>query len=185
MNKPREQKRMSDEAVKERSGKTWTEWFKILDKAGAKKMSHQEISAYLHKEQGVGPWWCQMIAVDYEHARGLREKFQKCDGEFAASGSRTLNVPIGRIYEAWADEKLRRKWLSGVKMEITASTKDKSIRAKWNGQASRVSILFYKKGPQKSQVTVDHMKLASSKECQTMKDYWFEALNSLQKSLGG
>lgn len=183
MKKPREQKRMSDDAVKERSGKTWAEWFKILDKAGARKMSHQEVTAYLNEKQGVGPWWCQMIAVDYEHARGLREKFQKCDGEFAASGSRTMNVPLGKVYEAWADEKLRRKWLPGVEMEITTSTKDKSIRAKWNGGATRVSILFYKKGPQKSQVTVDHMKLASSKDCEQMKKYWFEALSRLQSEL--
>ncbi len=183
MKKPREQKRMSDEAVKERSGKTWAEWFRILDKAGAKKWRHQDITAHLAQRHEVGPWWCQTIAVDYEHARGLRDKFQKCDGEFAASGSRTMNVPLGKAYEAWADEKLRRKWLPGVEMEITTFTKDKSIRAKWNGGASRVSILFYKKGPQKSQVTVDHMKLASSKECQAMKDYWFEALNRLESTL--
>ncbi len=94
MKKPREAKRMSDAAVKERTGKTWPEWFKILDKAGAKKMRHQDISAYLNEEHKVGPWWCQMIAVPYEHERGLREKFQKCDGEFAASGSRTLSVPL-------------------------------------------------------------------------------------------
>ena len=48
MKKPREAKRMSDAAVKERTGKTWPEWFKILDKAGAKKMRHQDISAYLN-----------------------------------------------------------------------------------------------------------------------------------------
>lgn len=181
MKKPKEQGRMSDAAVKERSGKTWAEWYKILDKAGAKKWRHQEITAYLIEKHEAGPWWTQMIAVDYEHARGLRQQFQKCDGEFAASGSRTMSVVVGKAYEAWTDEKLRRKWLPGVEMEITTSTKDKSIRAKWNGGASRVSILFYKKGPEKSQVTVDHMKLASSKECAAMKDYWFEALNRLQK----
>jgi hypothetical protein len=70
-------------------------------------------------------------------------------------------------------------------MEITTQTKDKSIRAKWNGGASRVSILFYGKGPQKSQVTVDHMKLADSKESEQMKSYWFEALNRAQKLLEG
>ena len=65
MRKPRESKRMSDEAVKERTGKTWAEWFKTLDQAGAKKWQHKDISAYLRDEQKVGPWWCQMVAVDY------------------------------------------------------------------------------------------------------------------------
>jgi len=47
MKKPREAKRMSDSAVRERTGKVWAEWFKILDKAGAKKWQHKKISAYL------------------------------------------------------------------------------------------------------------------------------------------
>ena len=34
---------MSDEAVKAKTGKKWDQWFPILDKAGAKEMSHQDI----------------------------------------------------------------------------------------------------------------------------------------------
>jgi hypothetical protein len=182
--KPREQKAMSDEAVKARTGKVWAEWFEILDKAGAKKLDHKGITALLHKE-GVGPWWGQMIAVPYEHARGIREKFQKCDGEFAASGSRTLNVPISKLYTAWTDEKLRRKWLPGAKMEITTATTNKSLRAKWAEGKSRLSVNFYPKGPAKCQAAVDHMKLESSAECARMKSYWFEALNRLEAELQG
>ena len=185
MKKPREAKRMSDAAVKERTGKTWPEWFKLLDKAGAKKMKHHDIAAYLKTEQKVGPWWCQMIAVPYEHERGLREKFQKCDGEFAASGSRTLSVAISKPYDAWTDEKLRQRWLPNAKIEITTATENKSLRAKWNRDASRLSVNFYPKGAGKCQVAVDHMKLASSKECAKMKTYWFEALNRLQEILEG
>ena len=185
MKKPRTQKRMSDEAVKARTGKVWAEWFEILDRAGAKKWQHREIAAYLKKEQKVGAWWCQMIAVDYEHARGIREKFQKCDGEFAASGSRTMNVPMTKLYGAWTDEKLRQRWLPGAILEITTATPNKSLRAKWDGGKSRLSVNFYAKGPGKSQAAVDHMKLASSKECAKMKAHWFEALDRLQKILEG
>jgi hypothetical protein len=182
MKKPRMQTQMSDEAVKARTGKVWAEWFEILDKAGAKKLDHKGITALLRKE-GVGPWWTQMIAVPYEHARGIREKFQKCDGEFAASGSRTLNVPIGTMYEAWTNEKLRRKWLPEAKIEITTATRNKSFRAKWHDGQSRLSVNFYAKGSGKAQAAVDHMKLANSKECAKMKNYWFEALNRLEAQL--
>jgi len=48
--------RMSDAAVKEKTGKTRKEWLAILDKAGAKQMSHQEIVKYLNTKQGVGAW---------------------------------------------------------------------------------------------------------------------------------
>jgi hypothetical protein len=183
MKKPRTQKQMSDKAVKARTGKVWSEWFGILDKAGAKKWDHQAITAHLRNEHDVGAWWNQMIAVAYEHARGLREKFQKCTGEFSTSGSRTLNVPMGKLYQAWTDEKLRRRWLHGAKMEITTATPNKSLRAKWDNGKSRLSVNFYPKGAGKHQAAVDHMKLANSKECAKMKTYWFEALNRMEKQL--
>jgi hypothetical protein len=183
MKKPREQKRMSDEAVKERTGKVWAEWFRILDKAGAKKWNHKDITKYLHEKQKVSEWWSQMVAVDYEHERGIREKFQKCDGEFAASGNRTLSVPVTKLFAAWTDEKLRECWLPEAQIEITTATPGKSLRAKWDDGDSRLSVNFYGKGAGKTQVAVDHMKLRSSKECAKMKAYWFEALNRLQAEL--
>jgi hypothetical protein len=177
--KPKEAKRSSDEAVKAKTGKVWEEWFNILDKDGAKKWPHKEISAYLRDKHKVSAWWCQMVAVGYEHERGIRQKFQKCDGEFSTSGSRTMAVPLAKAYAAWTDEKLRKRWLPDGKIEITTATPGKYVRAKWNGD-SRLSVGFYSKSSEKTQVAVDHEKLPSSKECAKMKAYWYEALNRLQ-----
>ena len=182
MKKPRVNERSTDEAVKAKTGKVWGEWFKILDKAGAKKMKHQEITAVL-RERGVGPWWNQMVAVGYEQERGLREKFQKCTGEFSASGSRTMAAPMAKAFAAWTDDKLRKKWLPDGKLEITTATPGKWVRGRWGD--SRLSVGFYAKGGAKTQVAVDHGKLADSKESAKMKDYWYEALNSLQAMLEG
>jgi hypothetical protein len=182
MKKPRETKRSTDEAVKAKTGKVWAEWFKILDKAGAKKWAHKEIAAHLHEKQKVPAWWSQMVSVGYEHERGLRQKFQKCDGEFSAGGSHTMVVPLAKAYAAWTDEKLRQRWLPGAKLEITTATPGKYVRAKWD-EDTRLSVGFYSRGPDKTQVAVDHSKLANSKECAKMKSYWFAALNRLQDIL--
>lgn len=182
LSKPRETKRSTDEVVKAKTGKVRAEWFTILDKTGAKNWPHKEIAAYLHEKQKVTAWWCQMVAVAYEHERGIRQKFQKCDGEFSASGSRTLSVPVVKAYAAWTDEKLRQRWLPRAKIEITTATQGKYVRAKWD-EDTRLSVGFYSKGSEKTQVAVDHSKLANSKECAMMKSYWFEALDRLQKML--
>jgi hypothetical protein len=182
MAKPRETKRSSNEAVKAKTGKVWAEWFAILDKAGAQKMPHKEIAAYLYENQKVSGWWSQMVSVAYEHERGLREKFQKCDGEFSASSSRTLAVPLAKLYTAWTDDRLRAKWLPNAPMEVTSATLGKYVRAKWNGD-SRLAVGFYAKGPRKAQVAVDHGKLANSRECARMKSYWSAALNRLESLL--
>ena len=61
MKKPRETKQSSDEAVKAKTGRIWAEWFKILDKVGAKDWPHKEISVFLHEKQNVPSWWAQMV----------------------------------------------------------------------------------------------------------------------------
>lgn len=67
-------------------------------------------------------------------------------------------------------------------MEITTATPGKSLRAKWDA-TGRLSVYFYAKGAGKTQLAVDHMKLASSKESLKMKSYWSSALGRLEKFL--
>jgi len=55
------------------------------------------------------------------------------------------------------------------------------VRGKWG--ASRLSVGFYGKAADKTQVAVDHGKLASSRESAKMKSYWFAALGRLQNIL--
>jgi hypothetical protein len=49
--------RLSDAAVEAKTGKTWQEWFAVLDAAGARAMDHHSIAAYLYKQLGVPGWW--------------------------------------------------------------------------------------------------------------------------------
>src|SRR5437867_8122338 len=132
---------MSDAAVELKTGKTWAEWFKILDAAGAKKMTHQEIVAVLSQQHGVGPWWQQMVTVTYEQARGLREKYQAASG-YQVSRSATIAVPIAELYKAWADEKTRGRWLDAEGMVIRKATPQKSMRITWVDGKTSVEVGF-------------------------------------------
>jgi hypothetical protein len=175
--------RFSDEAVKAKTGKVWAEWFQILDRAEARKMAHTEIASYLHDECGVPGWWTQMVANQYEQAHGMRSARQSTDGKFAAGVSRTLEVPLAKLYSAWTHGGTRRRWLKDDRMEITTATKNKSIRAKWD-DATRVSVMFYAKGAAKSQVVVEHLKLENAAESRRSKKFWAEAIDEMQKALG-
>ena len=162
---------ISSEAVKKATGKDWKEWFAILDKAGAKKLDHRGIVEIVGTFGG-GPWWQQMVTAAYEQERGLREKHQK-GGGYAARGSRTVNVPLGKLYEAMEAPLKKEK---GV--EIRRATPGKSVRVKWK-DGSRVSVNCYAKGAGKTQVTVQHEKLAGAKDVVRLKKYWGEALGEL------
>ena len=174
--------RMSDEAVQAKTGKTWKEWFAILDKAGAKKLTHQEIVKYLNTRQGVGPWWQQMVTVTYEQARGLREVHQK-PGGYEISVSRTINAPISKVYHAFANDKARNAWLPEEGLAVRKATPNKSMRVTWNDVKTSLEISFLSKGDNKSQVVVQHSKLPNAKASTTMKAYWGKALDRLRASL--
>src|SRR6202163_3349304 len=95
---------VGSDAVLRATGRAWDEWLKLLDRAGAKKMPHKDIAMMLSRKFEVPDWWSQMVTVGYEQARGLRSVNQNAAG-FAANASRTLAVPVGRLYDAWNDPK--------------------------------------------------------------------------------
>jgi len=169
--------RMSDAAVASKTGKTWPNWFKHLDAAGAKKMTHQQIAAHL-RENGVGPWWTQMVAVTYEQARGLRDKHQKPEG-YEISVSRTIEAPVGKAFKAWTVEKLRQQWLP-AKLAIRKATTNKSLRITWEDGKTSLAVAFLPKGANKSQVVAQHSKLPNATSANRMKKFWSEALERLK-----
>jgi hypothetical protein len=150
---------------------------------GAEDRPHQDISMYLQEKRKSPPWWSQMVAFGYERQRGLREIHQTSGGDFAASASRTFNLPLAKLYEAWTDQKLRRGRLPDAKIEISTATTNQSVRAAWDVGKSRVGVYFYGKGEGKTQIAVDHLKLTSAKESARMKSNWREVLDRLQKWL--
>ncbi|GAB4293639.1 MAG: hypothetical protein Kow0098_14650 [Ignavibacteriaceae bacterium] len=169
---------VSTEAVKQKTGKSWAEWFKLIDKAGGAKLNHREIVAFITKNYKVTPWWQQMIAVSYEQERGLRDKHQKPEG-YQISKSKTFPVPVSEIYDLVASVAERKKWLKDYNFNVTKETKYKSIRAKWIDNRTNIEIQFYQKDPQKTQVVVQHSKLPDSKEANKMKTYWAKQLEKL------
>ena len=179
--KAKQTPRMSDEAVESKTGKTWIRWFKHLDAAGAKKMSHQEIAAHLSTKHGVRPWWTQMVAVTYEQARGLRDKHQKPAG-YEISVSRTIDAPVGKAFKAWTDEKTRKKWLPS-NLTIRKATANKSLRITWEDGKTSLAVAFLSKGAGKSQVVAQHSKLPDAKAAAKMKKFWSEALDRLKEVL--
>ena len=176
---------MSDAAVKVKTGKNWSEWFAILDKAGGKKMTHKQIVAHLVKHHDVKPWWQQMVTVNYEQARGLRDKHETTSG-FSISRSATVGVPAAALFKAWHDKKTRDRWLqknARGELTIRKATPGKSMRITWHDGATHVEAMFYPKGAGRSQVTVQHSKLRNASAGAKMKKFWGDQLAKLKALL--
>mgnify|MGYP003551269970 FL=1 len=104
---------IGDDAVAKATGKDWKQWFELLDRAVCKKMTHQEIVAWVVRQRAISDWWSQMVAVTYEQSRGLRAVHEKPQG-FEIGVSKTINLSRAMLFTAWHDEKLRRLWLKNI-----------------------------------------------------------------------
>lgn len=169
---------VSDDAVKAATGKTWAEWFALLDAAGAMQMNHTKMAAYLYEQLHCPEWWNQMVAVGYEQERGLRDKHQTPTG-YQIRCSKTIGVPIRVLFEAWQNEETRYRWLDAPLL-IRKATPEKSVRITWVDGKSSLEVYFYPKGDARSLVSVQHRKLPDAMKAEQMKAHWAEALERLK-----
>ena len=180
---PAYEPRFSDEVVRERTGKSWREWFALLDAWGAKQREHAEIAAWLNAEHGVPGWWAQGVTVEYEKARGLRPVGGDRDGTLNAGASKTVAVPAERLFEAFADLELREQWLPGAPLRERTAQPGRSVRYDWGDGTTRVIVGLTAKDAAKSTVAISHERIPDSETAERMKAYWRDRLAVLKAVL--
>lgn len=173
---------LSSEKLFEATGKTWDGWLEALDQAGAAKRTHTEIARWLTDERGVAGWWAQSITVGYERARGLREPGQRSDG-WAVTASKTVEVPVEKLFDAFAKESIREQWLPEADLRLRTATAPVSARYDWGDGSTRLIVGFESLGPARSRVALEHEKLPDSEVAERMKPWWRERVVVLKELL--
>jgi hypothetical protein len=174
----------SDERIRRRTGRGWEEWFDLLDDWGATERPHREIARWVADQLGIEPlvWDAQAITSSYEHARGLRAVGETEEG-FAASATRTVAVPVERLFDAVVDESRRRSWLPDGELSERTATRPRSARFDWGDGTTRVVVVFESKGEEKSTMALQHVRLPDGDEAERMKAYWRERVTALKEEL--
>jgi hypothetical protein len=180
---PRARRPYSDEVVRANTGRVWDEWFALLDGWGAAQRPHPEIARWLVEEHAVGGWWAQGVTVAYEQARGLRDPGQRRGGLYEVNASKTVAVPVERLYEAFADPALRERWLPDAAFEVRTARPGKSIRANWDDGSTRLVIAFTAHGAAKSQVALVHERIPDAATADKLKAWWRERVAVLKQVL--
>ena len=169
---------MSDASVAKATGCTWERWVKALDGVAAHTWPHARIADHVGRKYKVAGWWSQMVTVGYERIKGLRVRGQRRDGAYEATRSKVFNVSVDTLYDAFADPRLRARWLSGVSLIVRRATKPRSMRITWD-DATSVAVGFFAKGDRKSQVQLAHSKLRDQADAARRKAFWSERLAAL------
>jgi hypothetical protein len=173
-----------DATIRERTGRGWEEWFDLLDDAGGADMSHREMARWLAEREGAHAlaWNVQAVVGSYERARKGRQVGEHEDG-FTVTASKTVAVPIERLYAAFVDADERARWLPGAELRERTTIEPRSARFDWGDGPSRIHVALTAKGEAKSTAALTHERLPDGKEAERMKAFWRERVAGLKEVL--
>ncbi len=169
-------KSIGDEKVKAATGRGWMGWFVILTNMKATELPHKEVARRLKEKHGAPSWWAQMIAVEYERARGGRKKNERAGGTYAVNVTKVMPVGLTKLFaKATASYK---DWFPPGAFEETSKTENKYWRGKWK-DGRKLEFGFYAKGEGKSQIALEIGKLPSEADVEKTRTAWKKAMERL------
>jgi uncharacterized protein YndB with AHSA1/START domain len=177
-----EQPGMSDEAILRNTGKTWAEWFALLDHWGATERTHAEIARHVYETSDISGWWAQGVTVGYERARGMRKRHERPDG-FSVNASKTVAAPVERLFAAFVDDSLRDQWLEPGTLRLRTSQPERSARFDIVATGTVLTANFTAKGESKASVQLQELKIATEDDVESRKTLWKASLNRLAAML--
>ena len=170
----------SEAAISKNTGRAWADWVRLLDRERAVDKPHREIAAFV-SSLGLPGWWSQTVTVGYERIKGLRDKGQRRGGWYEASKSRTFKVPITQLFNAFANSRMRRRWL-GTSFAVRSSAPLKRMCLICD-DSTTVEVGFWSKGAPKSAVAVQHQRLPDRAAVEAVKHAWAERFDRLGELL--
>ena len=168
-----------DDVILEKTGRTWEQWVRELDRHRAHEMAHRDIARLVSGTYGVAMWWTQTVTVGYERIKGLRAIGQRRGGGFEASKSKTFPLPIDELFAYATDSRKRARWWPGAKVE-RPRTKVPSVRVK-HPDGPVTMIWFAAKDDDRTTMTVVGSNLRDRAAADAFKRDWSERISTLAR----
>lgn len=150
-------------------------WFELLDSAGALTWRHSKITGFLESRE-LRAWWAEAIATAYEHARGTLTFGES----WTATATRLVPADVTDAWHFIADEAERAAWL-GEDWPVTAVREGRFVRLECpDGTDSTLRIT---PTDDTVRVLVQHAKLTSADQRESLTDFWEAALDRLANVL--
>lgn len=193
----------TDAACRAATGKTLEQWFAALDAQGGLEKNRRDRSQWLLEATGKDAWWTTTLAVEYERARGQKEKDGKPTG-YSICSTKTVAAPLERVFAAFGEARSLDGWLGkGTKVAFedggTYSNADgdrgtfkriranKDLRLTWDrtnlAPGTAVEVLFADKGKGKTGITLNHTRIGTRREADQLRLGWQAAFDALKTLL--
>jgi hypothetical protein len=172
---------VSDETVRNATGRDWDEWLRELDAWGATGHTHRDIARHVYETYGIGGWWAQSVTVGYERARGMRAVHETSRG-FEVSVSRTLDASVTAVRAALTDARRRGRWVEPGALRLRSTT-PRQVRFDVASDSSTAVVVVDPKGDDRSVATVTNSGLADADVVAERRGVWRTRLSALAASL--
>ena len=194
---------ISDAIVKEKTGKTLKAWFAELDKAGGLETGRRDLVSAIYEAANKDVWWSTTLVVEYERAKGQKEKDGKPTG-YSICSTKTIAAPLERVFGAFGDAAQLDQWL-GPKTKIDFKEggsfangdgdrgtfkrirANKDIRLAWENDklapGTAVDVMFADKGKGKTGITLNHTRIQSRRDADRVREAWSAAFEQLKALL--
>ena len=192
---------VSDEAAHAATGRSLADWFAQIDSWGGAALGRKEIGQRLLAAK-VDPWWLATLNIEYEAARGLKEKDGRAKG-YTICATKSLKAAPDACYAAFASAAALDRWLGaghaldfrdggslanadGNSAQIKKLSPGKTIRLVWQqadaAPDTPVEVKFAAAGA-KTTVMITHERLQTRADADGLRRAWGEALERLKQVL--
>lgn len=174
---------VSEERVREHTGRGWQEWVELIDAGPGRDASHAAIAEWADRVHGVGGWWAQCVTVGYERLTGRRLPGQMPDGTFSVSRSKTLTAEPEKVRALLSDESTRADLLAEFTTQQrsapTAKAPRYSLLSADTGEDRGVLQWRLDSAPSGCRLVITHDKIPSVTAAEQWKEYWGRWLTEL------
>ncbi|MDH4279341.1 MAG: hypothetical protein OEW83_14815 [Acidimicrobiia bacterium] len=183
------QPEMSDESMEARTGRGHNEWADIIeawaDETGGDLSDHTAVAAYLLENfDELDGWWAQAVTVGYERITGLRLPYQRADGSFSCSKSRTVAIGADALRKMLSSEEHRADLFPDQATELRSKPETKALRIAIGPEGAAAIFTIDAVADGRAKVAVQHERLPTYDSVEEWKFYWSDWFDAIADSAG-
>ena len=196
-------KKISTQAVKKATNKSWDEWHQILKQKVREDWNHKDIVSYLINKHKLSHWWAQTVTVDFEQFTGKRQIGQTQSEGYQIGVRKTINKSHKDIWEWLLSKNGSQVWLGKnqienfkegdrfqtdgeLTVEIRVIKPNHHIRLTWKPKEwespSLLQIRVYPTSTGKSTIAVHQDNLKNGTVREQMREFWKNVLEKIKIS---
>jgi len=192
---------INEEACREATGRTKSEWFAALKAKPELTGKRRETISWLYEQMNKNLWWATTVWVDLQGSNGVVLKDGKPDG-YNICSTKTISASVETVFAAFQDGSLESWFGDSARIDNEGKISDsngncampvrvrenKDLRYRWQTSGSsdetEVEVMFAEKAG-KTGIILNHNRILTREEADGLRRSWAQAFDRLKSLIEG